>query len=460
MKKRIYFAGLATVFILTFLFSCVRTKAAPTDEIIKYDIVVDVNEDATLTMQYHLEWKVLDDSIGAVDWVDIGIPNDHNISCRSLGDNIKNLYTTSNGPGDYILRIYFTRQYYEDEIIPIDFEIVQDYMYEMNVLTEGETVYYFTPGWFNEIAVDDLTISWNAENASSWSHGASTEEGRLIWHGSLSAGQKFDEISVTYPTTSYNFNDSKTTSSVPDDYMNTLSDYRDILNHFSPYDSNSGYSGYSSLNSDDFGPYTGGWSVNQQDDYNPNFLVIVIGIIAKLWVPIIFYILVRVVLRKVMGSYKDGSGLSSKPATKKKITRTLIKYYPECPGCAAPRPENAEKCAYCGRSFIESEEVVEEKEIVNPELYSSEGTFRYGSSPNTYVRVHVTHIPIPTPTRSSCVHSSCVHSSCACAHSCACACACACAGGGRAGCSTKDFYNTGLKLKQLSLRKKHDRRVR
>lgn len=28
--------------------------------------------------------------------------------------------------------------------------------------------------------------------------------------------------------------------------------------------------------------------------------------------------------------------------------------------------------------------------------------------------------------------------------SCACACACACAGGGRAGCSRKDFYNPNL----------------
>ena len=33
---------------------------------------------------------------------------------------------------------------------------------------------------------------------------------------------------------------------------------------------------------------------------------------------------------------------------------------------------------------------------------------------------------------SSCAHSSCAHSSCACA--------CACAGGGRAGCSVKEFY--------------------
>ena len=30
-----------------------------------------------------------------------------------------------------------------------------------------------------------------------------------------------------------------------------------------------------------------------------------------------------------------------------------------------------------------------------------------------------------------------------------CACACACAGGGRAGCSKKDFYNKNLKISQI-----------
>lgn len=44
-------------------------------------------------------------------------------------------------------------------------------------------------------------------------------------------------------------------------------------------------------------------------------------------------------------------------------------------------------------------------------------------------------------------HSSCA-SSCACVSSCACA--CACAGGGRAGCSRKDFYGTKLKVSSLN----------
>lgn len=44
--------------------------------------------------------------------------------------------------------------------------------------------------------------------------------------------------------------------------------------------------------------------------------------------------------------------------------------------------------------------------------------------------------------------SSSHHSSCACVSSCACA--CACAGGGRAGCSKKDFYGTNLRTQKLN----------
>ena len=39
-------------------------------------------------------------------------------------------------------------------------------------------------------------------------------------------------------------------------------------------------------------------------------------------------------------------------------------------------------------------------------------------------------------------------SSCACACASSCACACACAGGGRAGCSVKDFYTVKLPRKE------------
>jgi len=59
--------------------------------------------------------------------------------------------------------------------------------------------------------------------------------------------------------------------------------------------------------------------------------------------------------------------------------------------------------------------------------YDSHGGF--GGRSSTHIHTH-----------SSCVTSSCVSS---------CACACACAGGGRAGCTKKDFYQTNLKSNDI-----------
>ena len=51
--------------------------------------------------------------------------------------------------------------------------------------------------------------------------------------------------------------------------------------------------------------------------------------------------------------------------------------------------------------------------------------------------------------------------SCACVSSCACACACACAGGGRAGCSAKNFYGSSVQTEKLrhALEPKKDKTV-
>ncbi|MBO6061809.1 MAG: hypothetical protein J6P98_06835, partial [Clostridia bacterium] len=142
----------------------------------------------------------------------------------------------------------------------------------------------------------------------------------------------------------------------------------------------------------------------------------------------------------------------------KKITREKIEYFESCPGCGAPREEGRDDCAYCGKSLIKSKETITEEQV--PEEVkdkTTNGTYHYGPDPNTFLRVHVVNVPVSTSRSSSHTSSrssssrssSCAHSSCACASHCACACACACAGGGRAGCSAKDFYNTGLKLEML-----------
>ena len=90
------------------------------------------------------------------------------------------------------MHIYLDRSYYKDEVVSFEFEVVQDYLYEMNAYEEGYTLYYFVPGWFDEITVDNLDVYWNMDKASSWSSGAVNENGYLHWNTSLQPGDRFE----------------------------------------------------------------------------------------------------------------------------------------------------------------------------------------------------------------------------------------------------------------------------
>ena len=313
--------------------------------------------------------------------------------------SVSTLYTS----GDCYAKIYFYKSYYADETVVFEFELVQDYMYQVDMLSEGETVYRLTPGWFDDIRVDEMTIRWNADKVLSHEPDSTVEGGYYTWTKALSKGEKY-RVTVTYPNDAYGFDTSK-----------------EIL-------SGTERAGGASGGGDGIYAFLG-------------MLVIFLPIILLIALPILHF--------KNTASLTGGQ---------KKITRTKVEYYPVCQGCGAARPEGANNCAYCGRSFIKSEEVVEEKDLPAEEraLYrkTTSGLYRYSHDPNTYIRVNVINVPAPRPrvvshsSSGSSRSSSCFHSSCACA------CACACAGGGRAGCTTKDFYNTDLKLRQLELKKK------
>ena len=399
MKKNRFYVIFALCFLLLLPALSTGAQAAELDEILRYEITVDVNDDATVRMVYHIDWKVLDSSSeGPLTWVKIGIPNNHYISLTPRSSAVKKIGYLSDG-GSYA-RVDLDRSYYAGEVAEIEFELVQDYMYQVDEYSEGETAYHFTPGWYDDIRVDELTIRWNADKTIGQSPAALTENGYLTWTTQLSKGEKFG-VTVTYPNDAFAFDLSKTAT-----YGDDSEDPFDIL-------------------------------------------YIIIGALALLAIPVF-------IIGGIIAAFAKTANFSD--GTKKKITRTRVEYYPTCPGCGAARPEGKNNCDYCGRSFIKSEETIEEKDIPAEEKglrgKTTDGLYRYHSSPNTYMRVHVTHVPVPRSSYSSSrggrSHSSCAHSSCACA------CACACAGGGRAGCSTKDFYNTRLKLRQLALRGKRE----
>ncbi len=419
-------AALLCCLAVLFAFSSVCAfGATQTDEILNYVIVADVNDDGTVNLGYHIDWKVLDDKIyGPLEDIYVGIPNDRYISYTPLTDNISSMTYDSN---EGAVHIYLDRKYYANETVSFEFMVVQDYLYEMNALEDGYTLYWFVPGWFDEIPVDNLLIFWNNENLSSWSSGCTIQDGYNVWQTSLGAGEKF-EIKVSYPNDAYMFDETKS--------------YND------PYGGDGDYN------------YTGF-----------SFGDLVFGLLGLF----VFFILPFVVIAKIIKRVYDRTSGFASGDTTTKVTRTKVEYYPNCPGCGAVRKEGQTVCEYCGRSLVKSEEIIKEEGIKEEDKaalkYKKNGEYNYGSDPNVFVRVNVVHVPVSSSS-SSRSHSSgggsrprgggggssCAHSSCACAcASCACACACACAGGGRAGCSTKDFYNTKLKLKQLEMKKKKDR---
>ena len=390
-------AALLLLFVFVMMFAV--PVFADTDEILNYTITVDVNKDATLNLNYHIDWKVLDSGsgIGPLSWMKIGIPNRHVVSAVGKSDTVSRISLSGN-----YAEVYLDRDYYEGDVASVDFLVVQDYMYQVDKLKEGETVYSFTPGWFDDIKVDNLEIRWNNENAVAFTPDCLMDGNYNVWSKSLKKGEKYT-VTMTYPNDAYGFDLSKSEEK----------------------DSGGGLG-----------------------DTIAEIIGIIFGLIfmcSFIAIPVLIGYLFNRGFRALTGS---GS------PTINKTTRVKVTYYDSCPGCGAPRKEGAKFCEYCGKSLVKSEETITEEQLKKEEkaaaAFTKNGEYRYGSSPNTFIRVSSVRVPNPhyhAPSRSSSSgshRSSCAHSSCACA------CACACAGGGRAGCTMKDFYNTNLKLTAIA----------
>ena len=414
---------LAAVLFIALLLPGAKAQAAPTDEILNFTITVDVNDDASLNMTYHIEWKVLYDGGGKekLEWVSLGVPNKYHEDLKPLSDTIKKI-KNENSSGN-TLRIDLDRGYAKNEVVTFEFSMTQDHMYQIDKWVEGETVYTFTPAWFDDFSVDELVIRWNAEEAGAWQPDCTQEDGYLVFKASLSPGDRYT-MSVTYPNDTFGFSPER--------------------------QADGGGSGYE----------PGG---NNGGTDSTNLFDIIAGILGTVFALAVIFLPILAVV-KFFKYIFSGSGFGTETKTEKKITRTKIEYYEFCPGCGMPREEGKDNCAYCGRSMIKSKEVVEESQIEKPERYTNTGTYRYGDSPNTYIRVNVVNVPVRVPrsgggggTRSGgggSHHSSCA-SSCACASHCACAsscaCACACASSGRAGCSVKDFFKESLHESRIAV---------
>jgi len=193
-KFNIFHRGfIGLILALLMLFSCATTAFAagePLDEIQSYRIEVDMLDNGNAEITYTFDWKVLDsDSEGPLEYLFVGVPNRHIDEITALTDNIKSIeYTSSsdNGSGHFV-RIDFHRSYYKDEEFTFAFKINQGYLYTLN--DDNTVTFGFTPGWFDNIAIKDLTVLWNGNYVVSNNSQNTDENNRLVWQTSLEAGE-------------------------------------------------------------------------------------------------------------------------------------------------------------------------------------------------------------------------------------------------------------------------------
>ena len=417
-SRNVHFLLMAMAVLTLLMIFSIQAKAQATDELEDFAITVDVQEDASMKMTYHLTWKVLDDSIGALEWIDLGVPNSHHEDITPLSETIDHIEDNGNK-----LAIYLDRSYGEGETVSLDFSMNQDHMYQIDKWTEGETVYTFTPAWFDTMEIKQLTIRWNAAQASAWQPDCLQEEGYLVFRTSLAAGDKYT-LSVTYPNDAFGFDVSR--------------------------QQGEGDDGSRSMDS------------GSSEDEELGIFELIGGMFVGL-IGLFVIVAPFIFIYKMFMWIMDGIGFGPRQETKKKITRTKIDYFDNCPSCGAAREEGKDSCQYCGRSMIKSEVVLKEEEIEEPEKYNKKGTYRYGDSGHTYIRVNVVNIPVSrsrsfwssrSGSSSSRSGGSSHHSSCACACASSCACACACASSGRAGCSVKDFYKKNVHQNRIRVESK------
>lgn len=208
MKKKYILISIIFIILMIFFWNS-KTYAANLDEIKNYEVKVDPRmNDGTLDITYTITWLVLDSTTeGPLEWVKIGTPNENFDTPTALSNTIKSISKYS---GAYV-KIVFNKKYYAGEEVTFKYSIHQQYMYK---ISWGKCKYQFTPAWFTDARVDNLTVLWNADSVKK-SDSKSSEGNYLIWNKTyMNNGSKMT-VNVTYDKIAFtNLNSNKQISNV------------------------------------------------------------------------------------------------------------------------------------------------------------------------------------------------------------------------------------------------------
>ena len=189
-----------TVLALSLLAAlCLTATAwADYDYIDRYEVSATPNtDDGSLHITVSLTWTALEDLPYGQE-LKIGVPNGSIRDAVALTDNIERLDFDNS-----YMYVYLDRAYDANETFTFSYAWTQEYMYTL----DGDAVTYdYTPGWFDEAEMGEMTLMWHdpagltgdfTEGTISGADSVRVADGLTITASDLSYGYKMN-VQVRY----------------------------------------------------------------------------------------------------------------------------------------------------------------------------------------------------------------------------------------------------------------------
>ena len=194
------------------------TAWADYDYIEQYGVMVTPNtEDGSLLITVKLEWTPLEELPYGQE-LKIGVPNGSIRDVAAQTDNIERLDFDNS-----YMYVYLTQGYDKDETFSFAYSWVQEYMYQL----DGSAVTYdYTPGWFDEARIGQMTLIWNdpagltgdfTEGTVSGADSVTVQDGMTITASDLDYGYKMN-IQVRYTDWPTQLSEEYSADNLPSDY--------------------------------------------------------------------------------------------------------------------------------------------------------------------------------------------------------------------------------------------------
>ena len=201
------------------------TAWADYDYIEQYGVMVTPNtEDGSLLITVKLEWTPLE-ALPYGQELKIGVPNGSIRDVAAQTDNIERLDFDNS-----YMYVYLTQGYDKDETFSFAYSWVQEYMYQL----DGSAVTYdYTPGWFDEARIGQMTLIWNdpagltgdfTEGTVSGADSVTVQNGMAITASDLDYGYKMN-VQVRYTDWPTQLSEEYSADNVPDGGWNGSDDY-------------------------------------------------------------------------------------------------------------------------------------------------------------------------------------------------------------------------------------------